>query len=129
VIIRARFIKFPPSSKVAESSGVLPDSAFLFARNDFCREVLFPTLPGVSPSALPRLYSDARFAGLGIELLKLALSQGLTLKRKEASRHARDYIDDLSTGQKMSRNLLYDIKRLEQTASLSDQNGDVELWS
>jgi hypothetical protein len=35
---------------------------------------------------------------------------------------------ELSTGQKMRRNLLYDIKRSEQMASLSDQNDDVELW-
>jgi hypothetical protein len=35
----------------------------------------------------------------------------------------------LSTGQKMRRNLLYDIKRSEQMTSLSDQNDVVELWS
>jgi hypothetical protein len=34
----------------------------------------------------------------------------------------------LSTGQKMRRNLLYDIKRSEQMASLFDKNDDVELW-
>ena len=38
------------------------------------------------------------------------------------------YDEELSTGQKMRRNLLYDIKRPEQMASLSDQNDDVELW-
>jgi RHS repeat-associated protein len=39
------------------------------------------------------------------------------------------YNSPLSTGQKMSLNLLYDIKRSEQMASLSDQNDVVELWS
>jgi len=34
----------------------------------------------------------------------------------------------LSTGQKMRRNPLCDIKRSEQIASLLDQNDDVELW-
>jgi hypothetical protein len=38
------------------------------------------------------------------------------------------YVRNPSTGQKMRRNLLYDIKRPEQMASLSDQNDDVELW-
>jgi hypothetical protein len=38
------------------------------------------------------------------------------------------FVWQLSTGQKMRRNLLYDIKRPEQMASLSDQNDDVELW-
>jgi hypothetical protein len=33
-----------------------------------------------------------------------------------------------STGQKMRRNLLYDIKRSEQMASLLDQNDNVDLW-
>jgi hypothetical protein len=37
-------------------------------------------------------------------------------------------VGDLSTGQKMRRNLLYDIKRSEQMASLFDKNDDVELW-
>jgi regulator of protease activity HflC (stomatin/prohibitin superfamily) len=37
-------------------------------------------------------------------------------------------LTDLSTGQKMRRNLLYDIKRSEQMASLFDKNDDVELW-
>jgi hypothetical protein len=38
------------------------------------------------------------------------------------------YVAELSTGQKMRRNLLYDIKRSEQMASLFDKNDDVELW-
>jgi hypothetical protein len=38
-------------------------------------------------------------------------------------------ISRLSTGQKMILNLLYDIKRSEQMASLSDQNDVVELRS
>ena len=38
-------------------------------------------------------------------------------------------VDDLSTGQKMSLNLLYDIKHFELMASLSDQNDVVELRS
>jgi hypothetical protein len=53
--------------------------------------------------------------------------------------HADDYLQlsglhrnffcpvELSTGQKMILNLLYDMKRSEQMASLSDQNDIVEL--
>jgi hypothetical protein len=51
---------------------------------------------------------------------KLLMHIAVSLKAPEGKSFAEyvTYLKDLSTGQKMSRNLLYDIKRSEQMASL-----------
>jgi len=56
---------------------------------------------------------------------KGAVIRGLS---KEVKNGQTFYEVELSTGQKMRRNPLCDIKRSEQIASLLDQNDDVELW-